>query len=61
MLNPPFKIALLSLLLGHTLDVQAAPEAFNFNLPAQPASSTLDQIARSSQTQLIYTDKSVQG
>ncbi len=61
MINPPFKMALLSLLLGNALAVQAAPETFNFNLPAQPASKTLDQISKSSKTQLIYADNNVQG
>ena len=64
MINPPFKLrnlSLLALLLSNAIDVQAGQPAYNFNLPAQPAASTLDQIARSSQTQLIYADKSVQG
>lgn len=62
--NPPFKLrnlSLLALLLSNSYVAQAAPEAYNFNLPAQPASKTLDQIAQSSKTQLIYADKSVQG
>ena len=64
MINPPFKLrnlSLLALLLSNAIDVQAGQPAYNFNLPAQPAASTLDQIAKSSQTQLIYADKSVQG
>ncbi|MDO9214083.1 MAG: TonB-dependent receptor [Methylococcales bacterium] len=64
MINPPFKprnLSLLALLLANALDAQAAQETYNYNLPAQPASSTLDQIAKSSKTQLIYADKNVQG
>ena len=64
MINPPFRLrnlSLLAVLLSNAFDVQAAPEAFDFNLPAQPASNTLNQISRTSQTQLIYADKNVQG
>ena len=64
MMNPPFRLrnlSLLVLLLGNTLDAQAAPETYNYNLPAQPAASTLDQISRTSKTQLIYADNNVQG
>jgi iron complex outermembrane recepter protein len=34
---------------------------YNFNLPAQPLSATLDSVARSSQTKLIYADAMVKG
>jgi iron complex outermembrane receptor protein len=64
MINPPFKLrnlSFLALLFGNALAAQAASEAYNFNIPAQPASRTLDQISRSSKTQLIYADKNVQG
>jgi hypothetical protein len=60
MINPPFSVrnlSLLALLLSNVFDVQAAPETYNYNLPAQPAANTLDQISRTSKTQLIYVDK----
>jgi iron complex outermembrane receptor protein len=63
MFNPPIKLrhVALVLLLGNVLTVQAAQELHNFNLPAQELSTTLDQLAQSGQTKLIYADKTVQG
>ena len=63
MFNPPFKLRYVSLalLLGNAIAVQAAPELHNFNLPAQELSVTLNQLAQSGQTKLVYADKAVQG
>jgi iron complex outermembrane receptor protein len=63
MFTPPFKLncITLALLFGNTLAVQAAQDLHNFNLPAQELAATLDQLAQSGQTQLLYADKTVQG
>ncbi|MCX7107580.1 MAG: TonB-dependent receptor [Methylococcales bacterium] len=47
------------LLIGNAY---ASPEqTYKFNLPAQPLSATLNSLAQSSHTKLVYTDTSVKG
>ena len=51
-------VLITPLLIGNAY---AGDPTYSFNLPAQPLSATLDSVARSSQTKLIYADATVKG
>ncbi len=60
----PFKlikhgVLITPLLMGNAY--AAGDPTYSFNLPAQPLSATLDSVALSSHTKLIYADATVKG
>ncbi len=62
--NQPLKliqhgVLITPLLMGNAY--AAGDPTYSFNLPAQPLSATLDSVARSSHTKLIYADATVKG
>jgi iron complex outermembrane receptor protein len=52
-------ILIAPLLMGNAY--AGGDPAYTFNLPSQPLSATLDSVARSSHTKLIYADATVKG
>jgi len=52
-------ILITPLLMGNAY--AAGAPTYSFNLPAQPLSATLDSVAQSSHTKLIYADATVKG
>lgn len=55
------KLPLMTILLTATVNASGAEETINLELPAQALSATLDGIAKSSRTKLIYADSVVKG
>jgi len=60
----PFKLIKQSVLITPLLmgnAYAAGDPTYSFNLPAQPMSATLDSLAQSAHTKLIYSDATVKG
>ncbi len=58
---PPLQIVLPVLLLSWLTNPVHAQSTYSFDLPAQPLSVTLDNLAQATQTKLLYADNTVKG
>ncbi|MEY3122389.1 MAG: hypothetical protein RI993_1214, partial [Pseudomonadota bacterium] len=58
---PLLKIVLPVLLLSWLTNPVHAQSTYSFDLPAQPLSVTLDNLAQATQTKLLYADNTVKG